>query len=57
MKRILILSLCAMILSLSTAAWASLDGFLANLNVQAQADFTRFQGWHLGSIWRTTTAG
>ncbi len=43
MKRILILSLCAMILSLSTAAWASLDGFLANLNVQAQADLPGFR--------------
>ena len=43
MKRILILSLCAVILCLSTAAWASLDGFLANLNIQAQADLPGFK--------------
>ena len=35
MKRLISLVLCAMLLSLSTAAWASLDGFLANLNIQA----------------------
>lgn len=43
MKRILILALFTMILAFSTAAWASLDGFLANLNVQAQADLPGFR--------------
>lgn len=43
MKRMLILSLCTMILAFSTAAWASLDGFLANLNVQARADLPGFK--------------
>jgi hypothetical protein len=43
MKRILSLSLCTMILAFSTAAWASLDGFLANLNVQARADLPGFK--------------
>ena len=43
MKRILILLLCTLILAFSTAAWASLDGFLANLNVQARADLPGFK--------------
>jgi hypothetical protein len=43
MKRLISLVLCAMLLSLSTAAWASLDGFLGNLNIQAQADLPGFK--------------
>lgn len=43
MKRILMLSLCTMILAFSTAAWASLDLFMSNLNVQARADLPGFK--------------
>lgn len=43
MKRMLILSLCAMILCLATAAWAGLDSFLSNLNIQASADLPGFK--------------
>ncbi len=43
MRRLLILSLCALILSLTTAAWASLDSFLSNLNIQASADLPGFK--------------
>lgn len=43
MRRTLILSLCTLILSLTTAAWAGLDGFMANLNVQARADLPGFK--------------
>lgn len=43
MKRILILSLCTMILAFSSVAWASLDSFMANLNIQARADLPGFK--------------
>ena len=43
MKRIMILSLCTLLLSLTSAAWASLDGFMANLNIQARADLPGFK--------------
>ena len=43
MKRLLILSVCTLLLCLATAAWASLDSFMANLNVQARADLPGFK--------------
>jgi len=43
MKRLLIPLVCALLLCLSTAAWASLDSFMANLNIQARADLPGFK--------------
>lgn len=43
MNRILTLTLCTVLLVISTAAWASLDSFMANLNVQARADLPGFK--------------
>jgi len=43
MKRLVIPFVCALLLCLAGAAWASLDGFLANLNVQARADLPGFK--------------
>lgn len=43
MQRLITLFVCTLLLSLSTAAHASLDGFLANLNIQARADLPGFK--------------
>lgn len=43
MKRLLIPFICTLVLCLATAAWASLDSFMANLNIQAQADLPGFK--------------
>jgi hypothetical protein len=43
MKRFIIPFACAMLLCLSTAAFASLDSFMANINIQAQADLPGFK--------------
>jgi hypothetical protein len=44
MKRIqILLLLCTMFLTFASAAWASLDSFMANLNVQARADLPGFK--------------
>lgn len=43
MRRLLISFVCALLLCCASAAWASLDSFMANLNVQAQADLPGFK--------------
>lgn len=43
MKRSVTLLVCTLLLCLATAAWASLDSFMANLNVQARADLPGFK--------------
>ena len=43
MKRFIMPFACALLLCISTAAWASLDSFMANLNIQAQADLPGFK--------------
>ncbi len=43
MKRLVTTFVCALLLCPATAVWASLDGFMANLNVQARADLPGFK--------------
>lgn len=43
MKRLLIPLICALLICLSTVAWASLDNFISSLNVQARADLPGFK--------------
>lgn len=43
MKRLIIASLTALLLSVSSVAMADLNGFLTNLNVQAQTDLPGFK--------------
>lgn len=43
MKRLVMPLICALLLCLATAAWASLDSFMANLNIQARADLPGFK--------------
>ena len=43
MKKFIIPTLLLLITSITTVAWADLDGFLSSLNVQAQADLPGFK--------------
>jgi hypothetical protein len=43
MKRLMMPVVCTLLLCLATAAWGTLDSFMANLNIHARADLPGFK--------------